>query len=254
MLKWVMGWFVCFLLGSSCYGESLKVGVTAGPHGIIMEKVKERANAVGIDIQVIEFNDFNLPNAALDAGEIDINSYQHEPFLNEQVKNRGYNIRSAGKTVLMPMGIYSQKVKRLKDIKDNATIAIPNDPTNEGRALKLLEKEGFIKLSTHDNPSLLDIVDNPRNFKIIELEAPHLPRSLEDVDLAVINTDWVILSKLDPKSALALEDLSSPYTNVFAVRMDEHRSEVTQFIKIYQSEEIKTFINEKFKGAILPAW
>lgn len=239
---------------SSLAAASLKVGVTAGPHAMIMEKVKELAKTEGLDIQIVEFNDFILPNMALNDGEIDVNSYQHQPYLDEQVKNRGYKIKSAGKTVLMPLGIYSKKIKTLADLKEGAKIAIPNDPTNGGRALKLLEKEGLIKLNVSDNPSLLDIKDNPKKLSILEIDAPQVPRTLEDVDVAIANTDWILLAGIDPKSALAVEDTNSPYANVIAIRSDETRPEIHQLIKIYQSEPIKEFINEKFKGAILPAW
>ena len=232
----------------------LKIGVTAGPHAIIMEKVKELAKAEGIEVQVIEFNDFILPNIALNDKELDLNSYQHQPFLDEQVTNRGYKIKSAGKTILMPLGIYSHTLKKLADLKEKSKIAIPSDPTNGGRSLKLLEKEGLIKLKPAINPSILDITDNPKKLTLLEIDAPQLPRTLDDVDAAVINTDWVFLSGLDPKTALATEDKNSPYANIFAIREDEHRPEVEKFIKIYQSEPIKLFIQEKFKGAILPAW
>lgn len=233
---------------------SLKIGVTAGPHAMIMEKVKELAKGEGIDIQVVEFNDFILPNEALNNNEIDMNSYQHQPFLDEQVKSRGYKIKSAGKTVLMPLGIYSKTYKTIADLKEKSKIAIPSDPTNGGRALKLLEKEGLIKLKPVDNPSVLDIAENAKQLTIIEIDAPQLPRTLDDVDAAVINTDWVLLAGLDPHTALAIEDKNSPYANVFAIRDDENRPEVEQVIKLYQSAQIKDFIKEKFKSAILPAW
>ncbi len=232
----------------------LKVGVTAGPHAIIMEKVKELAKTEGIDIQVIEFNDFIIPNVALNDKELDINSYQHQPFLDEQIKTRGYKIKSAGKTVLMPMGIYSKTLTKLSELKDNSKIAIPADPTNGGRALKLLEREGLLTLKPSHNPSILDIVENPKKLTILEIDAPQLPRTLEDVQAAVINTDWVLLAGVDPTLALAIEDKNSPYANVFAVGIDENRPEVKKLIEIYQSEKTKEFINEKFKGAVLPAW
>lgn len=132
---------ILFLSISQLAAASLKVGVTAGPHAMIMEKVKELAKDKGLDIQIVEFNDFILPNVALNDKEIDVNSYQHQPYLDEQVKNRGYKLKSVGKTVLMPLGIYSKKIKALSEIKENSKIAIPNDPTNGGRALKLLEPE-----------------------------------------------------------------------------------------------------------------
>jgi D-methionine transport system substrate-binding protein len=233
---------------------SLKVGVTAGPHAIIMEKVKELAKAEGIDVQVIEFNDFILPNMALNDGEIDINAYQHQPYLTEQIKNRGYKIKASGNTVLMPMGIYSKKIKKLADLKEYAKIAIPNDPTNEGRALKLLEKEGLIKLKPSENPSLLDITENSKKLTFLEIDAPQVPRALDDVDAGITNTDWIVLASISPETALATENKNSPYVNVFAVREDEKRPEVEKLIKIYQSEPIKLFITEKFKGAVLPGW
>lgn len=239
---------------SQLVASPLKIGVTAGPHAMIMEKVKELAKVEGIDIQVIEFNDFILPNVALNDKELDMNSYQHQPYLDEQVKNRGYKIKSVGKTVLMPLGIYSKKLKTLADLKEKSKIAIPSDPTNGGRALKLLEKEGLIKLKPSDNPSVLDIIESPKKLSIIEIEAPQVPRALEDVDAAVINTDWVLVAGLDPHAALAMEDKNSPYANVLAVRQDENRLEVEKLIKIYQSEPVKAFINSTFKGAVLPAW
>jgi len=253
-MKYIATLVLLILSLSSLNAATLKVGVTAGPHAMIMEKVKELAKAEGVDVQVIEFNDFILPNIALNDKEIDMNSYQHQPFLDEQVKTRGYKIKSAGKTVLMPLGIYSKKIKNLTEIKDKSQVAIPNDPTNGGRALKLLEKVGLLKLKPVENPSILDIVENPKNLKIIEIDAPQVPRTLEDVAAAVINTDWVHVAGLDPQTAIAFEDKNSPYANVIAIRMDETRPEVTKLIKIYQSEPVKTYINETFKGAIIPAW
>lgn len=232
----------------------LKIGVTAGPHAIIMEKVKELAKAEGIEIQIIEFNDFILPNIALNDKELDINSYQHQPFLDEQVKTRGYKIKSAGKTVLMPLGIYSKNLKKIADLKEKSKIAIPSDPTNGGRALKLLAKEGLIKLNSSNNPCILDIIENPKKLVILEIDAPQIPRVLDDVDAAIINTDWILLAGLNPETALATEDKNSPYANVLAIREGENRPEVERLIKIYQSNPIKVFIKEKFKGAILPAW
>lgn len=253
-MKLLTAFSFIFLSISSLSAVPLKVGVVAGPHAMIMEKVKELAHAKGLEIQVIEFNDFILPNMALNDKEIDINSYQHQPYLDEQVKSRGYKIKAAGKTVLMPMGIYSKKIQKLADLKENAKVAIPNDPTNGGRALKLLEKEGLIKLKPSENPSILDIAENPKKLSIIEVDAPQVPRTLDDVDAAVINTDWVHLAGLDPQTALAVESKDSPYANIFAIREDENRPEVEKLIKIYQSEPIKKFINEKFNGAVLPAW
>ncbi len=242
------------LLLNPLAASPLKVGVTAGPHAIIMEKVKELAQKEGIDLEIVEFNDFIIPNAALNDKLLDINSYQHQPYLDEQVKNREYKIKSVGKTVLMPLGIYSKKLKNLADLKGNSKIAIPSDPTNGGRALKLLEKLGLVQLKASDNPSVLDITGIHKNLSLIEIEAPQIPRVLDDVDAAVINTDWVLVAGLDPQTAIAVEDKESPYANVLAVHQDETRPEVEKILKLYQSKGMREFITTTFKGAVLPAW
>ena len=235
--------------------QPLKVGVTAGPHARIMEKVKIEAKKQGLDIEIVEFNDFILPNEALNQGDIDANCYQHQPFLDEQLKVRGYHIKSIAKTVLMPMGLYSQSLKLAKDIPDGAVIGIPNDPTNGGRALLFLSQLGLIRLNPTVNPTLMDIVGNPKNLKIKELEAPTLVMILPDVTAAVINTDWVVLARIDPKTALAFESSDTPYTNVIAVRSDkEQDSRIQKFVSIYQSDEIKQFIIKTFQGAVIPGW
>ena len=234
---------------------ALKVGVTAGPHAIIMEFVKKEAEKRGLYIEVKEFSDFVLPNKALDASELDLNSYQHLPYLKEQ-KKLGLKIESVANTVLMPLGIYSQKHKDLNQIKDQAQITIPNDPTNCGRALILLQTANLIKLKNSENPTILDIVDNPHHLKIVEIEAPQLPHSLPDVDFAIINTDWVVASGLDPKSSLLNEDpKSSPYANIIAIKEGQKdRPEIKEFIEIYQSPETKQFILDHFKNAVIPSF
>lgn len=234
---------------------SLKVGVTAGPHADIIYKLKEIAQKQDLKIDVVEFNDFIQPNEALDTKALDINSYQHEPFLKSQVESRGYKLKAIAKTVVMPLGVYSTKLKSLADIPQGAKITIPNDPTNGGRALKLLAKHHLIELEKVDNPSVLNIRSNPKKINFIEIEAPLLPPSLPDVDASVINTDWVLLSGLDPKSALVQEDKDSPYTNVLVVRCEEgNREDIQKFVKLYQSPEIQAFIETTYKGAVIPAW
>ncbi len=235
--------------------KKLKVGVTAGPHAIIMEKVKTLAEANDLAIEVIEFNDFILPNEALSQGELDINSFQHQPYLEEQIKSRGYTLTAIGKTVVMPLGIYSATHKKLEELPFNARILVPNDPTNEGRALKLLEKLGLITLKPLPNPSVLDIVTNPKNFQLTTLEAPHIPRALKDADAGLINTDWVLLANLDPRLALAHEDKDSPYANILVVKKgQENDPRIQKLVQLYHSETVKKFIEETFKGAVIPAW
>lgn len=235
----------------------IKVGVTAGPHVEVMEFVKEQAKKEGLCLEIVEFNDFILPNIALAEGDLDVNSYQHEPFLEEQVKVRGYPLTSIAKTLLMPMGVYSMKYKALQDLPEKAKVGIPNDPTNGGRALLLLAAEGVITLKPNVGvaPTLLDIKDNPKKLKFIELEAPQLPRSLQDLDAACINTDWALLGGIDASSMVAQEGADSPYANVIVIN-SKNKDNYTfeRFIAIYQSDETKDFVEKRFRGAILPAW
>ena len=234
---------------------ALTVGVTAGPHAIIMEEVKKDAQKEGLEIKIVEFNDFILPNEALADGSIDVNSYQHEPFLDEQVKSKGYKIISVAKTIILPLGIYSKHHKSLNEIKDASKISIPNDPTNGGRALLLLQKEGIIALKEAKNPSILDIVNNPRNIQIIEIEAPQIPLTLDDVDYGITNTDWILTAGMDPNDAIAKEGKESPYANIIVVREeDKNHDDIKKLISIYHSAHIKDFINNHFKGAVMPAW
>jgi D-methionine transport system substrate-binding protein len=237
--------------------HKIKLGVTAGPHADILAYLKAPAAQEGIDLEIIEFNDFILPNAALDQEEIDANIYQHQVFLDDQISTRGYQLIPVAKTILLPMGIYSHKHKNLQSLETNSRVAIPNDPTNGGRALLLLEKNGLIRLNPESgsNPSPLDVIENPKHIELIEMEAPQLPRTLEEVDLAVINTDWVLLSGLDPSEALASEGSSSPYVNLIVAKKGKENNNILQkFIKMYQSPSTKKFIQEKFGKAILAAW
>ena len=238
--------------------KPLKIGVTPGPHAQIMEVVKKVAEKDGLKIQVVEFSDYVQPNVALHQGDIDINSFQHLPFLENMVKDRKYDLVMLSKTFTFPMGIYSKKIKNIKELKDGAVIAIPNDPTNGGRALLLFEKAGLIKLKPGlgHKASVVDIVENPRKFKIRELEAAQIPRTLEDMEIAAINTNYAMSAGLVPaKDALILEDSSSPYANILAVRgKDKDNPLYKKFLKAYQSEEVKKFVTEQFKGSVIVAW
>ena len=238
--------------------EALKIGVTAGPHGQILEKVKPLAAKEGLELTVLEFSDYVIPNQALAQGDLDANSFQHQPYLDNQVKDRGFDLVSVAKTVVFPMGVYSKKVKSLDELPNGAKVAVPNDPTNGGRALLLLQAKGLIKVkeSAGLKATPLDISDNPKKLQIIELDAAQLPRSLDDVTVAVINTNFAMEAGLDPgKDAIAREANESPYANVIAVRKaDADKPWVAKLLKVYQSDEIKQFIQERFKGAIVPAW
>ena len=245
--------FAALVFSYSAY--ALKVGVTAGPHADIVHKVSNLANKQSLKIEVIEFNDFILPNEALNNGDLDLNSFQHAPYLRGQIQTRGYKFKAIGNTVIMPLGVYSSKIKSLSDLPKNAKIIIPNDPTNGGRALKLLAKNGVIEVKDVASPCLLDITSNLKNISFVEIESALVPRSLPDVDAAITNTDWILQAGLDPKSALVREDKDSPYVNVIAVRAgDENKEDIQKFVKLYHSPEIKEFIESKYNGAVIVGW
>ena len=238
--------------------KPLKVGVTAGPHAQILEVVKKVAEKDGLKIQIVEFSDYIQPNVALSQGDIDLNSFQHLPYLENMIKDRKYDLVMLAKTITFPMGVYSKKIKAVTELKEGAVIAIPNDPTNGGRALALLEKAGLIKLKPGlgHKASVVDITENPKKFKIRELDAAQIPRSLDDLDLAAINTNYAMPAGLIPvKDALILEDSNSPYANIIAARSkDKDNPQYKNFLKAYQSEEVKKFVNDQFKGSIVVAW
>ncbi|QCP50549.1 MetQ/NlpA family ABC transporter substrate-binding protein [Trinickia violacea] len=238
--------------------DTIKVGVTGGPHAQVMEVVKQVAAKNGLNIKIIEFADYVQPNAALASGDLDANSYQHDPYLQAQVKDRGYKIIRVADTVTFPMGIYSKKIKSLADLKTDARIAVPNDPTNGGRALLLLQKQGILKLRANVGlkATPLDIVDNPKKLKIVELDAAQIPRSLDDVDAAAINTNYAMEAGLKPKQeAIAIEDPNGPYVNILAIReADKNKPWVAKLIAAYRSPEVKQFIEAKYGGAVIAAW
>jgi D-methionine transport system substrate-binding protein len=245
-------------LVGSANAQTIKVGATPGPHAQVLEAVKPIAKKAGLDIQIVEFSDYVVPNQALANGEIDANSFQHQPYLDNQVKDRGYKIESVAKTMVFPLGFYSKKIKSVADLKPGDSVAIQNDPTNGGRALLLLEANKLIKLKPGVGlkPTILDIVDNPKNLKFIELDAAQLPRSLDDVALASINTNYAVSAGLDPsKDAIVRESAESPYTNVIAVQSARKNEPwVQKFIAAYRSPEVKDFVQKTFKGSVITDW
>ena len=244
--------------GAQAHAETIKVGVTSGPHAQVMEAVKKVAAKRGLDITIVEFSDYVQPNAALAASDLDANSYQHDPYLQAQVKDRGYKLIKIAETVTFPMGIYSKRVKSLAELKSGARVAIPNDPTNGGRALLLLQKQGLLKLRADAGlkATRLDIVENPKKLKIVELDAAQIPRSLADVDAAAINTNFAMDAGLKPRQdAIAIEDPNGPYANIIAIReADKGKPWVAKLVAAYHSSEVKQFIEGKFRGAVIAAW
>jgi D-methionine transport system substrate-binding protein len=244
--------------GARAETTSIRVGVTAGPHAQILEAVRPVAAGRGLDVKIVEFSDYITPNIALDSGDLEANSYQHKPFLDQQIKDRGYKIESAALTVNFPLGIYSHRWKRWEDVPDGAQIAIPNDPTNGGRALLLLQETGVIKLRDGVGllPTLLDVVSNPHKLRVVEIDAAQTPRALDDVDAAAVNTNFAISAKLNPtRDALLRESPKSPYVNLIAIRsVDRDKPWVRTLVESYRSEPVKAFILATFDGAVLASW
>lgn len=236
----------------------LKVGATAVPHAEILEVVKPILEKEGIKLEIVEFSDYVQPNLAVSDKELDANFFQHTPYLEKFCAERNLKLVNVAGVHLEPMGIYSKNIKNIADTKDGAKVGIPNDPTNGGRALALLANAGLITLKdgVGIHATVPDITANPKNLKINELEAAQLPRSLDDLDLAVINTNYALEANLVPeKDALFIERNDSPYVNILVARAgDENRPEIQKLAAALKSEEVKKFINEKYKGAILPAF
>ena len=250
-MKKIISLAAAAVLASALFAEvTLKVGATPEPHAAILNLVKEDLKANGIDLQVVEFTDYVTPNDAVEAGDIDANYFQHLPYLESFNKEKGYHLVNAAGIHVEPFALYSRKIKKLDDLKKKALIAIPNDPTNEGRALLLLQEAGLIELKKDAGITAtpLDIKKNPKKLKFKEIEAASLPRVLDDVDGAVINGNYAIPAGLSAKKdGLFIEGSSSPYVNVIAVKAgNESKEEIQALIEALKSEKVKNFISEKY--------
>lgn len=246
-------------IGQPHAADRLKVGVMSGSEEEILDVVKQVAAKDGLELEIVAFSDYVLPNEALDAGELDANAFQHVPYLDNQIATRGYDIVPVGNTIVTPIGAYSNKLKSLDELAEGARVGIPNDPTNGGRALLLFQAEGLIRVAggVGLNPTILDITENPRGLEFVELDAAQLARALDDVDAAVINTNFALEAGLDPQvDAIARESReNNPYANVIAVKTENKDDPaVRKFVAAYESPEVAAFLEERFKGAILPAW
>ena len=238
----------------------IKVGATPAPHAEILEAVKETLAADGIELEIVEFNDYVIPNTATESGELDANYFQHQPYLTDFNAQNGTHLVSVASVHYEPFGIYGGKTKSLEELADGATIAVPNDGTNEARALMLLQAQGLITLKADAGftATVLDIESNPKNLDIKELEAAQLPRTLQDVDLAVINGNYAIEAGLNAgKDALAVEDANSEaaqtYANILVVKEGNEENEAVQALaKALLSETAKEFMNATYEGAVLP--
>lgn len=241
---------IAFAATSVFAQASLKVGATPEPHAAVLNLVKEDLKAKGIDLQVVEFTDYVTPNDAVEAGDIDANYFQHIPYLESFNKEKGYHLVNAAGIHVEPFALYSKKIKKIDDLKKKATIAIPNDPTNEGRALLLLQEAGLITLKEGAGITAtpLDIKKNPKKLKFKEIEAASLPRVLGDVDAAVINGNYAIPAGLSAKKdGLFVEGSSSPYVNVIAVKAgNENKEEIKALIEAIKSEKVRNYISERY--------
>jgi D-methionine transport system substrate-binding protein len=239
--------------------NSIKVGVIAGAEAQVAEvAAKVAKEQYGLDVELVVFTDYVTPNAALDDGSIDLNAFQHKPYLDQQVADRDYKIEVAGRSFLYPIAGYSKQVTSVEQIEDGARIAVPNDPTNLGRSLLLLQEQGLITLRDGSGltATVRDITANPKNITIVELDAAQLPRSLDDVALSVINTTYASSLNLTPeKDGIFVEDKESPYVNLIVGRTDNVNTEnVKAFVNAYQSEEVYQAALTIFKNGVVKGW
>ncbi|MEY9975002.1 D-methionine transport system substrate-binding protein [Lysinibacillus sp. RC46] len=238
--------------------NKIVVGVTSGPHEQIAEVVAKVAKENGLEVEVKSFSDYVLPNTSLAEGDLDVNSYQHKPFLETFNKDHNTDLVPVGKTILNPLGIYSEKYKSFDDVPDGATFGLPNDPTNGARALFVLQEAGYIKLKDGADltASIRDVEENKKNLKFIELEAAQIPKQLSEVDVAAINTNFALDAGINPKKdSILLESTDSPYVNYIVVRA-ENKDDPTikKFVEAYQSDEVRNFIEKEFQGSVIPSW
>jgi len=257
-MKKLIAAFAAVAAFSAHAAETLTVAASPVPHAEILEFVKPALAKEGVDLKVKVFTDYVQPNVQVAEKRLDANFFQHQPYLDEFNKSKGTHLVSVAGVHVEPLGAYSSKYKTLADLPGGANVVIPNDATNGGRALLLLQKAGLIKLKDATNilSTPKDIVENTKDLKIRELEAATLPRVLTQVDLALINTNYALEAKLDPaKDALIIEGSDSPYVNILVAREDDKDSDaMKKLVAALHSPEVKAFILEKYKGAIVPAF
>ncbi|EAH6127525.1 MetQ/NlpA family ABC transporter substrate-binding protein [Campylobacter jejuni] len=247
----------CILNLSSLFAQNITIGATPNPFGSLLELMKDDFKNKGYELKIVEFSDYILPNRALEEKELDANLYQHKSFLEEYNLKKGSNLIATTPILIAPVGVYSKKIKNLENLKEGARVAIPNDTTNESRALDLLAKANLIEFknqSTLKTP--IDISKNPKNLKFIELKAAQLPRALDDVDIAIINSNFALGAGLNPsKDTIFREDKNSPYINYVVVRSEDKNSEKTKVIdEILRSDKFKAIIYEYYKDILIPAF
>lgn len=258
MKKILLGLSTFLALSFGAFAGTLKVGASPVPHAELLDFVKPDLKANGVDLKVVEMSDYVTPNLALADGEIDANFFQHKPYLDKFAAERNLKLSVVANTHVEPLGLYSKKVKSVNDLKKGDVVAIPSDPSNGGRALILLHNNGVITLKDPTNlyATEFDIVKNPKNLKFKPVEAPQLPRVLRDVSAAVINSNYALEAGLNTsKDAILVEGKESPYANIIVVKVGNEKNEdIQKLIKALHTEKVKKFINEKYNGAVVPAF
>lgn len=259
LLGTVPAWVACSKVSAS-HGTTLTIAANAIPHAEILEFVKPKLQAEGINLDIRVFTDYVQPNLEVQEGQLDANYFQHRPYLEAFNRAHGTNLVAVpGSEVhIEPFGAYSHKIKSIAQLRDGAIVAVPNDPSNSARALLLLQKQGLIRLKDPTNifATKHDVIWNPKHLDIRELEAATLPRVLDDVDLALINTNYALAAGLSPmRDALFIEDKHSPYANLVATRPEEVNSPaIRKLVEALRSPATRRFIEEKYHGAIVPAF
>lgn len=238
--------------------NKIHIGVSPVPHEEMIKALEPEFEKAGLEVEITTFDDYVMPNLALDQGELDANFFQHKPYLDDFIKDRGVKLTSLGSVHLEPIGFYSDKYKSIDELQKGDEILIPNDATNGGRALLLLEKAGVIKLNDPSNLNVTekDITSNPKELKFTALDAPSIPRSYKEVAGAVINSNYALGAGLDPvKESILTEDKDSPYANIIAVRQgDEKKEKFQKFMEVLHSDACRKYIEENYKGAVIPAF
>ncbi|ESX70629.1 methionine ABC transporter substrate-binding protein [Mesorhizobium sp. LSHC420B00] len=237
---------------------AVKVGIMSGEDEDVWRVVTAQAAERGLTIETVVFNDYTQPNEALERGEIDANAFQHKPYLDNQIKTQGYHIVPVGYTGVWPIGLYSKKYAKIGDLPEGAVVGVPNDPSNEGRALRVLQSEGLIKLreGTGILATTTDIAENPKKLVVKELDAGIVGRSVEDLDGAVVNTDWALKSGLTSENRIAQEAVAdNPYRNFIAVKAgNENQPWVKTLVASYQNEKVKAEFDRVYKGTGISAY
>jgi len=238
---------------------TIKIGTIEGAESDVWDVAKKVAQQQGLNLDIVHYSDYAIPNEALNSGEIDANAFQHKPYLEEQINQRGYKLSVVGYTVLYPIGIYSHKIKDIKELNDGAKVGVPNDPTNEARALRLLASLNLIKLRDPSDiqATKYDIVENHKKLDIQELDAGMLGRAIDDFDIVVVNTNWALTTKLDPeKDAIYWESAqNNPYDNVIVVRTsDINKPWVKKLVAAYNSEPVRAEIKRIFGATAKTSW